>query len=95
MDRKKKEFQEWFSGQRSYTDIIEIEGFEYDDLKLEFSLEHTNKTFNLANMNSLVVNEDITEKVRQKGGHPVYDSLKPIMRDTAEEYLKGMGLLAV
>ena len=46
-------------------------------------------------MNSLVVNEDITEKVRQKGGHPVYDSLKSIMRDTAEEYLKGMGLLAV
>ena len=95
LDRKKKEFQEWFSGQRSYTDIIEIEGFEYDDLKLEFSLEHTNKTFNLANMNSLVVNEDITEKVRQKGGHPVYDSLKSIMRDTAEEYLKVMGLLAV
>lgn len=93
MERKKREFQEWFSGQRSYTEIMEIEGFEYDDLKLEFSLENTNKTFNLADMNSLVVNEDITKKVRQKGGHPVYDSLKPIMRETAIEYLKGMGLL--
>ena len=57
-------------------------------------MENTNKTFNLADMNSLVVNEDITEKVRQKGGHPVYDSLKPVMCDTATEYLRGMGLLA-
>ena len=73
MERKKREFQEWFSGQRSYTEIMEIEGFEYDDLKLEFSLENTNKTFNLADMNSLVVNEDIRKLVRQIGGHPVYE----------------------
>ena len=94
MERKKKEIQEWFLGQRSYTQIIELEGFEYDDLKLEFSLGDTNKTFNLSDMNNLVVNEDITKRVGQEGGHPVYSSLKPIMRETAEEYLKGMGLLA-
>ena len=44
-------------------------------------------------MTSLVVNEDITKKVQQKGGHPVYDSLKPIMRETAKDYLTGMGFL--
>ena len=94
MERKKREMQEWFSGQRSYTDIIEIEGFEYDDLKLEFSVGDTDKTFNLRDMNSLVVNEDITKRVKQDGGHPVYKSLKPIMKETAREYLKGMGLVA-
>lgn len=94
MERKKKEMQEWFSGQRSYTDIIEIEGFEYDDLKLEFSVGDTDKTFNLRDMNSLVVNEDITKRVQQDGGHPVFESLKPIMQETAREYLKGMGLVA-
>ena len=93
MSRKKKKFQEFFAGQRSYTDIIEIEGFEYDDLKLEFSMDETNKTFNLRDLNSLVVNEDITKQVQQSGGHPVYDSLKPIMKETAQDYLKGMGLL--
>ena len=56
MERKKKAFQEWFVGQRSYTDIVEIEGFDYDDLKLEFSLGETSKTFTLRDMNSLVVN---------------------------------------
>ena len=93
LERKKKEMQEWFSGQRSYTDIIEMEGFEYDDLKLEFSLGDTDKTFNLRDMNNLIVNEDITKKVNQDGGHPIYESLKPVMQDTAKEYLKRMGLL--
>ena len=93
MERKKKKFQEWFAGQRSYTNIIEIEGFDYDDLKLEFSLGGTNKTFNLRDMNSLVVNEDITKQVKQSGGHPVYDSLKALMKKTAQSYLIGMGLI--
>ena len=95
MERKKKVIEEWFAGQKSYTDIIEIEGFEYNDLKLEFSLGDTDKTFNLRDMNKLVVNEDITKQVNQAGGHPIYESLKPIMQKTAEEYLKGMGLLAI
>lgn len=93
MERKRRYFQEWSAGQRSYTNIIEIEGFEYDDLKLEFSLGETNKTFNLRDMDSLVVNEDITKQVQQSGGHPVYDSLRPIMKETAQNYLTGMGLL--
>lgn len=94
MERKKKVIQEWFAGQRSYTGIIELESFEYDDLKLEFSLDGTDKTFSLREMNNLVVNEDITKKVKQQGGHPVYSSLKPIMKEMAREYLKGMGFSA-
>lgn len=92
-ERKKKEIQEWFAGQRSYTEIIEIEGFEYDDLKLEFSLGEGDKTLNLRELNNIVVNEDITSKVMQAGGHPIYEKLKPIMRDTAKKYLMSMGIL--
>jgi hypothetical protein len=93
MEKNKKIFSEVFAGQKSYTDIIQIDGFEYDDLKLEFALEGTNKTFNMKDMNSLVVNENITKKVVIKGGHPTFESLKPIMKKTAKEYLIGMGLL--
>lgn len=81
------------SGQRSYAELIEIEGFDYDDLKLEFTLGETSKTFNLKDLDSLVVSEDITKQVKQEGGHPVYESLKPIMQKTAKEYLRAMGLL--
>ncbi len=93
MERNKKKFQDWRAGQCSYTEIVEMDGYEYDDLKLEFSLNGTDKTFNLKNMDALVVNEDITKKVVQSGGHPVFSSLVPIMKQTAREYLVGMGLL--
>ena len=93
LQRKKKELEEWFAGQRSYTNLIEIDGFEYDDIKLEFALGNGNKTLNLREISSIVVSEDITDKVLQVGGNPVYDLLKPVMRETAEEYLKNMGLL--
>lgn len=93
MESNKKKINEWRAGQRSYTDIVEIDGYEYDDLKLEFALEGSNKTFDLKNMESLVVNEDITKKVSLSGGHPIFSSLVPIMKKTAREYLVGMGLL--
>ncbi len=93
MEANKKAFQEWRSGQKSYTQIIEIEGYEYDDLKLEFKLGKTVKTFNLGNLEKLVVSEDVTDEVLQSGGHPVFSSLKDKMKDTAKEYLEGMGLI--
>lgn len=93
IERRKKEIQELLAGQRSYTELIEIEGFEYDDLKLEFSLGEGDKTLNLRDLNNIVVNEDITSQVMQAGGHPIYDKLKPIMRDTARDFLVSMGFL--
>ena len=93
LQRKKKELEEWFAGQRSYTNLIEIDGFEYDDIKLEFALGNGNKTLNLREISSVVVSEDITDKVMQVGGNPDYDKLKPVMKQTAEEYLKNMGFL--
>lgn len=93
LEMNQKKFQEWRTGQRSYTEIVEVDGYEYDDLKLEFKLGNTNKTFNLRDMDSLVVNEDITSEVTQAGGHPVFTSLTPIMKRIAREYLIGMGLI--
>lgn len=92
-ERKKKEIQEWLAGQRSHTEIIEIEGFEYDDLKLEFSLGEGDKTLNLRELNNIVVNEDITKRVMLSGGHPIYNKLKVLMRETAKKYLVNMGFL--
>lgn len=93
MERNKKKIDEWKLGQRSYSKIIELDGFEYDDLKLEFALGDTNKTFNLGDMESLVLTEDITKKIKQEGGHPTFESLKDVMGEKAKEYLCGMGFV--
>ena len=39
------------------------------------------------------MSEDVTDEVLQSGGHPVFSSLKDKMKDTAKEYLEGMGLI--
>lgn len=93
LERKRKEISEWMVGQRSCTNIIEIDDFEYDDLKLEFKLGRTNKVISLRDTTSLKVNEDISDVVDTQGGNPEYNSLKLVMKETAREYLCGMGLL--
>lgn len=95
LERNKKKVQEWRAGQRSYTKLVELDDFEYDEIKLEFSLEGEDKTFNLGNMEKLVVNENITKKVVLSGGHPTFDSLTPVMKDIVKEYLIGMGLIVM
>lgn len=93
VERNSRILREWILGQRSHTNIIEIEGYKYDDLKLEFSLGKITKTFNLGNLNSAIISEDITSKVNIIGGHPEFDNLKQVMKNTAREYLIGMGLI--
>lgn len=93
MERKQKELSEWRAGQRSCTKIIEIEDFEYDDLKLEFNLGNTRKVISLKDTAGVRVTEDITDKVNIQGGNPEFMSLKMVLKESAREYLVGMGFL--
>ncbi len=93
MERNQRKLDEWKRGQRSYTDVVEIDNFEYDDLKLDFKLGRTNKSISLKNVDNIAVTEDVTDLVDQVGGHPTFSSIKAVMKDTAKEYLIGKGLI--
>lgn len=93
LQKNKKKIEEWMNGQRNYTEVVELDDFEYDEIKFEFSLEGDNKTFNLKDVGRIAVNENITKKVILAGGHPVFESLVPVMKDIARMYLVGMGLI--
>lgn len=93
LERKKKEIYEWKQGQRSCTQIIELNDFEYDDLKFEFKMGKSNKVLSLKDTTDIRVKEDITDLVILHGGNPQFNSLKVIMRETAKEYLQEMGFL--
>lgn len=93
LERKKKELAEWRTGQRSCTKIIEIEDYEYDDLKLEFNLGNTSKVISLKDTIGLRVTEDITDIVNVQGGNPEFSSLKDVLKDSARGYLIDMGFL--
>ncbi len=93
MERNNRKLDEWKRGQRRYTDVVEIKDFKYDDLKLDFKLGRTNKTISLKNVDNVAVTEDVTDLVDQVGGHPTFNSLKIVMKNTAREYLIGKGLI--
>lgn len=93
LQRKAIQLKECIDGQRLYSSIIEIPDFDYDDLKLEFSLGNNTKKFSLKNLDKVVISNDITESVILNGGNPVKDSIIPILFDTSTEYLTEMGLL--
>lgn len=93
LNNKKKEIDEWRLGQITYDKLIQLENFEYDDLKMEFKLGRTLKTISLKNINDLQVSEDVTEDVKLLGGHPDFESLKKVMKSTAVFYLKAKQLI--
>lgn len=94
LQNRRRELSEWRNGARRYDQVIQIDGFEYDDLKLEFSAGRTCKTISLRNIDRLIVTEDITETVTLQEGHPTFESLCEAMRETGEFYLVAKGLLA-
>ena len=90
---KKDAIKEVLEGKRRYDEVIEIEGFETNDLKLEFKLGRRIKTVSMKNIDALVVNEDITEEVIIEKGHPTFTSLCDVMRENGYSYLMAMNFL--
>lgn len=93
LENKRRELTEWRNGARRFDQVIQIDGFEYDDLKLEFETGRTSKTISLRNVDRLIVTEDITNDIDIVGGHPEFISLCNTMKETGEFYLVAKGLL--
>lgn len=91
--RKIEQIRECIYGRRTYNTVVQIDEFDYDDLRLEFRLGEKTKTISLKNIERLVITQDITNEVELIGGNPVKESIIPIMRDTGIEYLIKMGCL--
>lgn len=75
-------------GERNFNSIIELDDFEIDDFKMEFAFGRRNKTISMKELERLVINEDITDHVEKENGHPVFQSLCEVMRETGEDYLR-------
>ncbi len=91
---KRDTIMQCIRGQREISTIAGIDGFEYNNIKLEFKLGKTSKTINLSDLSSICFSEDITNQINLVGGHPTTESITPILIDTAVTYLEEMGLIA-
>lgn len=93
MQRNGHRIREFINGQRGVNEIVEIGGFEYNNLKLEFSLGGREKTLNLTNLDKVVATEDIGNDVILNGGHPTTESIRPILIENSYVYLNSLGIL--
>ncbi|MEY8416684.1 hypothetical protein SAMN02745784_02936 [Tissierella praeacuta DSM 18095] len=93
LKRRGQEIQQCIRGQRAVNHVIEIQNFDYDNIKLDFKLGKKSKTINLSNIDNLVINEDITDLINLIDGHPTKESIEPILIETCTDYLKDMGLI--
>ncbi|MCI8950051.1 MAG: hypothetical protein HFG49_08420 [Lachnospiraceae bacterium] len=81
------------NGNKRYDEIVQIDGFDIDDLKLDFKMGSRSKTISMKNLENLIVTEDITEEVDLENGNPIFVSLCDIMEVTGEFYLRAKKLL--
>lgn len=81
------------SGKKRYDEVVQIDDFEIDDLRLEFSMGKRVKTISLKNIENVIATEDITKNVILDNGHPEFNSLCMAMKETGEFYLRAKGLL--
>lgn len=88
-----RRIQEFMNRQRAINEIVHVEHFEYDNIKLEFTLGGRNKTLNLSNLDDIVVTEDVTDELTLDGGHPEINSITRVLTDNSRLYLQSMGLI--
>lgn len=80
-------------GEIAFDSIVEIDDFEIDDFKMEFSFGKRIKTISMKGLERLVVNEDVTDDVEIENGHPAFDSLCEVMTEIGEDYLRAKGAI--
>ncbi|MGL4912839.1 MAG: hypothetical protein ACRC3Y_10475 [Romboutsia sp.] len=88
-----RRIQEFMNRQRAINDIVHVDHFEYDNIKLEFTLGGRNKTLNLSNLEDVVVTEDVTDELMLEGGHPEINSITTVLTVNSRLYLESMGLI--
>lgn len=83
----------WRRGQIGCDRVVEIDDFEYDELKLDFKIGNSMKTIKMSNIENLKLSIDITDDVQAVGGIPVFENLKLEIKDVIYRYLEIMGLV--
>jgi hypothetical protein len=77
---------EVLTGKREMNRLLEIESFDYSNVKIEVDLNGTRRTIDLANPKQLRAYYDITDKLSPtEEGHPAYNEVDAIAKDLLAE----------
>ena len=79
-------------GRRTISDMVELKGYDYDNVKVEMDVRGSKKTLDLSDLLKIRAYVDITQDVRiDNNGHPNFDSIDFIARDLMSSLLAQLG----
>ena len=73
-------------------DFVQIEGYEYDTLKVDVEVGGKSRTIDLAAPNKFRAGYNVTGKVVMKNGHPTYLSIDKVGREIVREIMHSLRL---
>ncbi len=81
-----------FAGKRAVTEMVELPGYDYENVKVELQVKGRRKTLDLSNVMKMRAYVDVTDEV-QLGvdGHPEFDSIDHAARDLMADLLAQLG----
>lgn len=86
--------REFLIGARLVTNIVEIENYEYNEVKIEFVINKKHRIINLSELDKINSFYDITEDVvRGENGHPTFESIDAVAESILHDTYVGMGIL--
>ncbi len=77
---------------RQVNEMVEIQDFDYDTVKVEIQLGSSKRTVDLSDVMNLRSNYDVTDDLEiGADGHPLFDSIDGVARELLEELMQGIG----
>lgn len=84
--------REVFDGRREMQEMIELRGYEYDNVKVELDVRGSKKTLDLSDLLKIRAYVDITSDIRiEDDGHPEFNSIDAVARDLMGSLLAQLG----
>lgn len=83
--------REYLEKKRKLKGVIEIQGFKYDNVKIEVEIGKNHRTIDLGNLDRIRPYFDITDEVRvSESGHPSFDSINNIAKSLLKDFSDSM-----
>ena len=84
--------REVFNGRRHIQEMIELRGYEYDNVKVELDVRGSKRTLDLSDLLKIRAYVDITSDICiQDNGHPEFNSIDAVAQDLMRSLLAELG----
>jgi len=83
--------QSFLRGEKQISDFMEIQGFDYQNVKLEIAIGGGRRTVDFVHLDKIRPQYNITDDVTMENGKLVFESIDRVATEMMKDFLKGIG----